>query len=593
MSNKYIRPDGINRFQIRSANLGTLPSAWLDQEFNNIIKYLNGFVDSATINASEWKVINDTFTFETTKSFTVSGDLTGVFEQLRAIRFTDNNAGQAYSHIKTCTYTADTDTTIVTVYDEVVPSTITEVAIGFLSEQATSIFSVKAVSVSDNYTVKDTEQILLVDDSNAVTEMWEDNEVGETGTGELSLLITLPSAADLKGKLLGVKKVAGNKQVIVSSQFTSDTQYTSDSKLKHIYTYNFTIKGGEQEKNRVTLEGIGDMYVLFSDGANWYEITPNATEAVTGIVRLATAGEVTLSEEEVADGKELRRDLAVSPYQIDQAYLRKDARNTSFSSNFIYKAPNGVAAIVDNSVVVYNGLGLNVPKGLNDDGTLKNEQIELDNNIVISNAEVSDKLKLLFIKSDLNWQEILSENFYISYDQPKYITAELGATIIWFDLGKNLLKQSTDQGANWTTFDGAGPICQYYGNGANVTNILPYASVGFLTRDNLQNIYQQALNNIAMDLTAGVSKSRDTEYTAEVDGWITYSLCPLNNTEGYVLIDNKQYRVSNGGDNNSTSFVGSFFIQKGTKYGVFQNDFGSKQLIVNDFTFYPCKGALK
>lgn len=515
MSNKYIRPDGINRFQIRSANLGTLPSAWLDQEFNNIIKYLNGFVDSATINASEWKVINDTFTFETSKSFTVSGDLTGVFEQLRAIRFTDNNAGQAYSHIKTCTYTADTDTTIVTVYDEVVPSTITEVAIGFLSEQATSIFSVKAVSVSNNYTVKDTEQILLVDDSNAVTEMWEDNEVGETGTGKLSLLITLPSAADLKGKLLGVKKVAGNKQVIVSSQFISDTQYTDDSKLKHIYTYNFTIKGGEQEKNRVTLKGIGDMYVLFSDGANWYEITPNATEAVTGIVRLATAGEVTLSEEEVAGGKELRKDLAISPYQADQAYLRKDARNTSFSSNFIYKAPNGVAAIVDNSVVVYNGLGLNVPKGLNDNGTLKNEQIELDHDIVISNAEVSDKLKLLFIKSDLNWQEILAENFYMSYEQPKYITAELGATIIWFDLGKNLLKQSTDQGANWTTFDGAGPICQYYGNGANVTNILPYASVGFLTRDNLQT----TLNNMDYIIDSFIDDEGNW-YRLYKSGWV-------------------------------------------------------------------------
>lgn len=534
MSNKYVRPDGINRFQIRSANLGTLPSAWLDQEFNNIIKYLNGFVDSATINASEWKVINDTFTFETSKSFTVSGDLTGVFEQLRAIRFTDNNAGQAYSHIKTCTYTADTDTTIVTVYDEVVPSTITEVAIGFLSEQGTSIFSVKAVSVSDNYTIKDTEQILLVDDSNSVTEMWEDNEMGETGTGKLSLLITLPSAADLKGKLLGIKKVAGNKQVIVSSQFTSDTQYTEDSQLKHIYTYNFKIKGAEQEKSRVTLEGVGDMYVLFSDGNNWYEITPNATEAVTGIVRFATAGEVTLSEEEVADGKELRKDLAVSPYQVDQAYLRKDARNTSFSSNFIYKAPNGVAAIVDNSVKVFNGLGLNVPKGLNEDGTLKNEQIELDHDIVISNAEVSDKLKLLFIKSDLNWQEILAENFYISYEQPKYITAELGATIIWFDLGKNLLKQSIDQGSNWTTFDGAGPICQYYGNGANVTNIQPYASVGFLTRDNLQT----TLNNMDYIIDSFID-DEENWYRLYKSGWIEQG---GTSTTGAVVTYLKPYK---------------------------------------------------
>ena len=583
MSNKYIRPDGINRFQIRSANLGTLPSAWLDQEFNNIIKYLNGFVDSATINASEWKVINDNFTFETTKSFTVSGDLTGIFEPLRAIRFTDNNSGQAYSHIKACTYTADTDTTIVTVYDEVVPSTITEVAVGFLSEQATSIFSVKAVIVSNNYTVKDTDQILLIDDDNAITEMWEDNEVGETGTGKLSLLITLPNAADLKGKLLGVKKVAGNKQVIVSSQFISDTQYTDDSKLKHIYTYNSTIKGGEQEKNRVTLKGIGDMSVLFSDGANWYEITPNATEAVTGIVRFATAGEVTLSEEEVAEGKELRKDLAVSPYQVDQAYLRKDVRNTSFSSNFIYKAPNGVAAIVDNSI------GLNVPKGLNDEGALKNEQIELDHDIVISNAEVSDKLKLLFIKSDLNWQEILAENFYISYEQPKYITAELGATIIWFDLGKNLLKQSIDQGSNWTTFDGAGPICQYYGNGANVTNILPYASVGFLTRDTLQNIYQQALNNIAMDLTAGVSKTAGNEYTAEFNGWVILILTSIANRTNHFYIDGVEVARPLQTDTHFGEGINlCFFIQKGQTY-----KYENSEFFVNSYNFYPCKGALK
>ena len=41
MTDIYNRPDGKNRFQIRSAANLTLPSAWLDQEFNNLYYILN------------------------------------------------------------------------------------------------------------------------------------------------------------------------------------------------------------------------------------------------------------------------------------------------------------------------------------------------------------------------------------------------------------------------------------------------------------------------------------------------------------------------------------------------------------------------
>lgn len=485
MSNKYIRPDGKNRFKIRSANLGTLPSAWLDEEFNQIIKYLNGFVDSATINASAWRIINDNFQFDTTSSFTVTGDLSGSFEALNAIKFTDNSGAEATTHIKSSVYNSDTDTTVVTVYDAVVPANIKEISVGFLSKDSTAIPSVLVETKSTNYTVGAKDQVLLLDTTNAVTEIWDEGGTGTTGTGKLALIVKLPNASDLKGKIFALKKVKGVYEVIVSSEYEHNTSYNDEQELVHNYTYNFQIFGEEETKNRVVLSGIGEVAVFVSDGEKWYEITPNATEKVKGLVRLATEEEMKLTSEQIAEGEELKKDIAISPFQADKSFLRTDARNNKFSSNFIYQAPNGVASLVDGSIVIHKDLGIAMPNGKDKDGVLINKELAFDEDFVYAPIEVSEKKKLLFVTETKTAFPVFFSNYFAQYEKPKAKYIENGSPIIWFDFSENKLKLSTDDGANYTTWEGAGPIAEYSGDGVVVSNLQSYGAVGFLTRETL------------------------------------------------------------------------------------------------------------
>ena len=495
MSDIYVRPDGKNRFQIRSAANGKLPSVWLDQEFNRIYGYLNGLTTNITQNVSEWAKIAGTYTYQSATVFTVSGDMTNVFQSGRAIQFTDSGNTTYNSYIKSSSYNSGTGITTINVYDSIIPSTISSVAVGFLSSDATALPSVNIATKAANYTVGAKDEVIFVDDTNAAsqTSVYDDGQIN--GSSYPALLITLPTASDLSGKLLCVKKIAGTYQTIISSTFTHSTSTNADNDIIHTNTYNFQIYGDTAAKNRITLKGIGDCYYFVSNGTNWYELTPEASETVKGIVRLATKEEMTLTAQQIADGEELKKDLAVSPYHLDQAYLRTDARNMKFASNFIYQAPNGVAAIVNNNIVVYEGLGLNVPNGRNDDGILKETQVELDSDLSYSPIEVSDKVKLMFVTESKTLQPVLASNYFMGYKHPTSsdITATLGDTILWFDFGANLIKQSTDNGSNWTTWAGAGPICEYYGNGANITNITPYAQVGFLTRDDLGYIERKPM----------------------------------------------------------------------------------------------------
>ena len=591
MSNKYIRPDGKNRFKIRSANLGTLPSAWLDEEFNQIIKYLNGFVDSATINASAWRIINDNFQFDTTSSFTVTGDLSGSFEALNAIKFTDNSGAEATTHIKSSVYNSDTDTTVVTVYDAVVPANIKEISVGFLSKDSTAIPSVLVETKSTNYTVGAKDQVLLLDTTNAVTEIWEEGGTGTTGTGELALIVKLPNASDLEGKMVALKKVKGVYEVIVSSEYEHNTSYNDDQELVHNYTYNFKIFGEEEEKNRVVLSGVGEVAVFVSDGEKWYEITPNATEKVKGLVRLATEEEMKLTSEQIAEGEELKKDVAISPFQADKSFLRTDARNNKFSSNFIYQAPNGVASLVDGSIVIHKDLCIAMPNGKDEEGVLINKELAFDENFVYAPIEVSEKKKLLFVTETKTAYPVFSSNYFIQYGQPTATQLqgiEEGSPIMWFDFVENKLKYSTDNGTSYTTWEGAGPIAEYYGDGAVVSNLQSYGAVGFLTRDNLQNIYKQVIDNLTLDYDSQVSvpNPNDTPFNAPTSG---VCILRFGAREAYseIKVDGKVAAITSHNNVDNDWYSTPVFVSKGDTVTITT---GTQDYVGY---FVPYKGATK
>jgi len=572
MADVYFRPDGQNRFQIRSAANGTLPSAWLDQEYNRIYTYLNSIQTSGgTVSGSEWATIDVEGTKVSTSSFSVEGDYTGAFEQGRAIRLTDDSDVQGYSHIKSATYVAGTNTTTVVLYDAIVPETIKAIDVGLIGKSAQPIPSMNYTTRTSQYTVGASDQIIFVNDGNigSLTQVWDDEQVN--GSSYYALLINLPVAGAVPGKLLCVKKISGAYQTIVSSGFTHTTETVGTDTVHH-NTYTFQIYGDTTAKNRVTLKGIGDCYWLFSNGSNWYELTPEASETVKGIVRFATEDEMSLTAQQMADEEDLSKTLAVNPYQIDKAYMRTDGSNLRFASNFIYKAPNGTAALINNNIVVYNGLGVNIPKGRDEDGVLLSEKIELAQNYTFAPVEVTDKKKLLFVRYDegndsISLQSVLSRNYYIDFQTPIVTETTTGEEIIWFDLASNLLKESTDNGSNWTTFNGEGPICEFSGNGTYITNIQSYSPVGFITRDMTQNMYQQNIKNVMPDWSARTSRSRGTDYT------LTYPVWLFINTQGrnfrsYIYINGAQYELTGYDDNDGYGSSCMFLLPSNTTFKV-------------------------
>lgn len=563
MADIYFRPDGPNRFQIRSAAGLTLPSAWLDQEYNRIYTYLNTMEAGGATTGSEWATVNVDATRSSTTAFTVEGDYSGVFEALRAIRLTDDNDGQTISHIKSSTYVGGTNLTTVTLYDAIVPTAIKAIDVGLIGSEAQPIPSLSYTTRTSGYTVTSGDQVIFVDDSTigSLQLVYDDNQVN--GSGYYALMITLPVASDLPGKLLCIKKVGGSYRTIVSSTFTHTTS-TVGTETTHINTYTFQIYGDTEAKNRVTLYGVGDCYWLFSNGNRWYELTPEASETVKGIVRFAKDEEMSLTAEQIEDGKTLSKTLAVSPYQADKEYLRTDASNMRFASNYIYKSPNGVASLVNNNIVVYSGLGLSFPDGRDENGVLLSVKHELAQNYTFNPVEVTDKNKLLFVQYDIendsfSLQPVLAKNYFEGFLTPTPFGTTTGDYIVWFDYGANRLKLSTDNGTNWTTFNACGPICEFYGNGTNITNIQSYFPVGFVTRDNVSSILRQSVRDIYPDISSRISRSRSVDYTLDYPVWLLVN-CQGVNYHCYVTIDGVSFEVTGFDQNDGYGASFTFLI---------------------------------
>lgn len=558
MTVTYNRPDGKNRFQIRSAACLTLPSAWLDQEFNSIYSILNGFSVSEDVSASEWTKVDGTYTQISATSFSVAGDKTSDFEALRAIQFIDGSNNDTYSHISSASYDSGTGITTVVVYDSVVPATISKVSVGFTSSTSTALPSVHTRNITADWVVDATDQIILADDSAASTTTYDDGQVG--GSSYTALWVTLPVASYFPNKLICVKKIAGGTQTIIAA--ASTLTITQNAQRENVYTYNydFNILGDTAAQGRITLKGVGDCVWLVSNGTNWYELTPEASETVKGIVRFATNDEMTLTAQQIAAGDDLPKNLAVSPYNADKEYMRTDASNMRFASNYIYTAPNGVPAFIDTNIEIYKGLGLNVADGRDDNNVCKSKKVELTSNHTISDADVSSAKHLLFIDVSGGAEvmtPILAKNYYVGYSAPTVTGTQTNDKVIWFDYTQNLLRLSTDNGTNWTTFDGAGPVCEYSGNGTSITYFQAYAPLAFLTRDDLDSI-----RRVEVDWDSAVSISlSQMPYTFTAPGWY----CSTPNTAGVgtgtLLINGVAVGVSYTYPNLSWSYGMSIFIK--------------------------------
>lgn len=88
------------------------------------------------------------------------------------------------------------------------------------------------------------------------------------------------------------------------------------------------------------------------------------------------------------------------------------------------------------------------------------------------------------------------------------------------------------------------------------------------------------------DYSAGVSKTNDTQYTAETDGLLWIRLDDYNGSSSLV-IDGKTFTINLSGSNQVQISNLPLFIGKGSKYKVIFGRTSSNTSI----TFFPCKGV--
>ncbi|KAF0218791.1 MAG: hypothetical protein FD174_2574 [Geobacteraceae bacterium] len=119
-----VRPKGTTRFQTLSAQKAPLPSAELDNEFNNAITAINGL--SLNQNASEWYDYVQPATYVSSTQFTVIGDHLTEFLATRRVK-ADITGSSVYSEIVSATYSSGPNTTTVTIADAVLQTPIIKI----------------------------------------------------------------------------------------------------------------------------------------------------------------------------------------------------------------------------------------------------------------------------------------------------------------------------------------------------------------------------------------------------------------------------------------------------------------------------------
>lgn len=153
---------------------------------------------------------------------------------------------------------------------------------------------------------------------------------------------------------------------------------------------------------------------------------------------------------------------------------------------------------------------------------------------------------------------------------------------LWFDISKEPYNAYKYEGGAWVEFSGV-PLAIIVMDSGAVDSFenLAYNENGFKA-----NIFN-SLDVSAPDYTAGVSKNRGTEYTADCDGIIVFCIKDEHWGEMRFFIDGIQVFFSGGRDDDARSVDGNFRISKGQTY---QITGGSETWT---YAFYPLKGAIK
>lgn len=310
----------------------------------------------------------------------------------------------------------------------------------------------------------------------------------------------------------------------------------------------------------------------------------------------------------------LKIDLTSQKSDINLSNLSSDAEkhfiNKTQVTNCILEAPNGIATYSNNLITFKSGLKVLIPNGRSTDGTLNNIEYTLPADLVQTSAFTAQTPPhFMGIRSNDNgatWGVLFKEyatQYFIQNTQPSVTEGH------WYNPDTNLWKYiSSLQGVTTWTDTLVCPIgIVNFSSAGVIGSISTFNTVDLLKRSDAGEIVRLD----EPDFTKGASKSYDTLYTAEQDGWVWFA------SETYAAVN---YTISNhistinsvgningvsvflcrngvswdGSANTVTNYSGNhglYRIYKGQTYNMYSMIAGSAYVTAYSLIFYPLKGA--
>ena len=155
---------------------------------------------------------------------------------------------------------------------------------------------------------------------------------------------------------------------------------------------------------------------------------------------------------------------------------------------------------------------------------------------------------------------------------------------VWFDTSKEPTNAYQMTGSGISEYSKV-PIGSFTVSSAAITNVRTF--------NYNMNGYDVSSASFSPDMTRGVSKSFNTNYTAECNGWI-YMQIQINYNNGKDIyfdlnIDGKTFNILTTTISQGTMSASTFHpVKKGSVYKGSRS--GQASIITNALTFYPCIG---
>ena len=207
-------------------------------------------------------------------------------------------------------------------------------------------------------------------------------------------------------------------------------------------------------------------------------------------------------------------------------------KNTNAITNVILEAPNGVASYTDSTLTVKSGLKVLIPDGKNSDGTLKNIELTLDEDVAVTRS-ISNSGKVYFT---LDYQKnAVDYKNYVIVDNYDNITEN---TTLYYCISDNKMYYKDPQNI---VSQVKVIVLGYFNNGSAsvsgaITSLTPNKIFTVITRNNICELSKIGFpSNRTISLTVGAS---GTQYVAPANGYFMFYAWSNSTSLSYANIAN-------------------------------------------------------